>query len=389
MVGLSLAIALGASGLDVVVVDREDPARAVFPTFDGRASAIADASARMFEAIGLWPHLPASQPILDIRVTDRASPLFLHYDHRDLGDRPFGQMIENRHLRQAQQARLAELPSVRLLAPRQVVSLDRGPGLVTAVLDDGTVVRAPLVIAADGRNSVLRAQAGIEVVAWDYAQSGIVCTVEHDLPHNGVAQERFLPSGPFAILPLTGNRASLVWTERRDLAPAMLRLDDAAFDAEILGRFGDYLGSVRAIGPRWSYPLSLHLANSYVSDRLILIGDAAHGIHPIAGQGLNLGLRDVAALAEILVDALRVGRDLGDATLGERYERWRRFDTVVLAGVTDALNRLFSNEVEPVVLARDLGLAAVNAMPPLKRLLMRHAMGGVGTLPRLLRGEAL
>ena len=389
MVGLSLAVALGQAGLTVAVIDREDPARVVGAAFDGRTSAIADASVRMLEAIGLWRHVDEAQPIHDIRVSDGASPLFLHYDHRDLGDRPFGQMVENRVFRQALQARLTELPGIRLLAPMAVAGVERGPGRVTARLGDGTMLIASLCIAADGRFSALREAAGIGTTAWDYDQAGIVCTVTHERPHEGVAQERFLPAGPFAILPMTGNRSSLVWTERKDLAPAMLALDDAGFDAEIARRFGDHLGAVHAVGPRWSYPLALHLAERYVDHRLVLVGDAAHGIHPIAGQGLNLGLRDVAALAEVLVESARVGLDLGQADVLARYERWRRFDTVLLAGVTDALNRLFSNDIAPVQLARDLGLATVNKLPPLKRFLMRHAMGGVGDLPRLLRGEAL
>ena len=389
MVGLSLAVALGQAGLRIAVVDREDPARVVDAAFDGRTSAIADASVRMLESVGLWRHVADAQPIQDIRVSDGDSPLFLHYDHRALGDRPFGQMVENRVFRQALQSRLNELPEIALHAPSIVAGVARGLGRVTVSLADGRVLTAPLCVAADGRQSALRERAGIRTTAWDYAQVGIVCTVAHDLPHNGVAQERFLPAGPFAILPMTGNRSSLVWTERRDLAPAMLALDETGFDAEIARRFGDYLGAVRAIGPRWSYPLSLHLAERYVDNRLVLIGDAAHGIHPIAGQGLNLGLRDVAALAEVLVESARLGLDLGQADVLDRYQRWRRFDTVMLAGVTDALNRLFSNDSAPLQMISDLGLATVNRLPPLKRFLMRHAMGSVGELPRLLRGEAL
>lgn len=389
MVGLSLAVALGQAGLSIAVVDREDPAKVVDAAFDGRTSAIADASVRMLESIGLWRHVAAAQPIQDIRVSDGDSPLFLHYDHREIGDRPFGQMVENRVFRQALQARLNELPGVVLHAPAAVTGVERGAGRVTVRLAGGAVLTAPLCVAADGRQSALREAAGIQTTAWSYDQVGVVCTVAHDLPHHGVAQERFLPAGPFAILPMTGNRCSLVWTERKDLAPAMLALDDTGFNAEIACRFGDYLGAVRAVGPRWSYPLSLHLAERYVDSRLVLIGDAAHGIHPIAGQGLNLGLRDVAALAEVLVESARIGLDLGQADVLARYQRWRRFDTVLLAGVTDVLNRLFSNDIAPVQTVRDLGLATVNKLPPLKRFLMRHAMGSVGELPRLLRGEAL
>ena len=387
--GLTLAIALGGAGLDVAVVDREDPAKAVAASFDGRASAIAAASVRLLRATGIWTHVEESQPILDIRVSDGDSPLFVHYDHAEVGAEAFGHMLENRLLRRAQQKRLTELANVTLYAPCGLAHLDRGAARVTATLADGTVLTAPLAVAAEGRRSPVRDAAGIGVSHADYNQDGIVCTVEHDLPHQGVAQERFLPAGPFAILPLPGNRSSLVWTERRDSAAALMKLDQAAFDAELARRFGTHLGAVRSMGPRWSYPLSLQLAERYTDNRLVLVGDTAHGIHPIAGQGLNLGLRDVAALAECLVDAARLGLDIGAPDTLERYQRWRRVDTLMLVGVTDALNRLFSNDVLPVRLARDLGLGLVERVPPLKRLFMRHAMGMLGELPRLVRGEAL
>jgi 2-octaprenyl-6-methoxyphenol hydroxylase len=232
------------------------------------------------------------------------------------------------------------------------------------------------------------------VTRWDYPQCGIVCTVGHEKPHNGVAHEHFLPSGPFALLPMTdgadgGHRSSLVWTERRALVPAMMALSPAGFARELMRRYGDGLGSLRQVGGRWSYPLGLMHAERYVDRRLALIGDAAHVIHPISGQGLNLGLRDVAALAEALMDARRLGRDLGSAEVLARYQRWRRFDNSLLMVVTDGLNRLFSNDLAPLRLARDLGLAAVDRLPPLKRVFMRHAMGLVGDLPRLTRGQAL
>ena len=231
--------------------------------------------------------------------------------------------------------------------------------------------------------------AGIKTVGWDYGQTGIVTTVEHELPHEGVAQEYFLPGGPFAILPMVGNRASLVWTEKTEAAKTILALDDEAFAEEMRARFGDYLGACRPVGPRWSYPLSLQLARDYVRPRLALVGDAAHGIHPIAGQGLNLGLRDVAAAAEVIVDAARLGLDIGALTVLERYQRWRRFDNVALSLLMDGLNRLFSNDIAPVRLARDLGLGLVNQIGPARRFFMRHAGGAVGDLPRLLRGEAI
>ncbi len=389
MVGLALAAALGGAGLDCVVIDREDPATATAAGFDGRVSAIAYASWRLLAQTGVWDHLRAAEPILDIRVSDGDSLMFLHYDHRDLGDAPFGYMVENRDIRRALLARLAELGPVSLLAPAEVAEVIRGAARVDVRLADGRTVTAPLVVAADGRHSPVRAAAGIGTVGWRYRQVGIVCTVHHALPHLGVAQERFLPAGPFAILPMTGNRSSLVWTEREELAPAILAADRAAFTAEMADRFGDHLGPLEVVGGRWSYPLALYLAERYVDRRLALIGDAAHVIHPIAGQGLNLGLRDVAALAEVVVDAARLGLDLGAPAALERYPRWRRFDSLALAAATDGLNRLFSNDVAPLRLARDLGLAAVNRLAPLKRTLMRHARGTVGDLPRLLQGRAL
>ncbi len=390
MVGLTLAAALGGAGLAVRVVDRENLEATTDPAFDGRASAIAAGSREVLDAIGAWSAMaPHAGPILEIRVSDGASPLFLHYDSRELGDGPLGHIVENRHIRRALLDRLAALAEVRMIGGRAVVAVDRGPLRAEARLDDGTRLTARLVVAADGRNSPIRDDAGIKVTSWRYAQTGIVCTVAHARPHRGIAQERFLPSGPFAILPMTGDRSSIVWTERADLAPRLLALDDAGFTGELARRFGDFLGAVRIVGPRFSYPLSLVHAERYVDNRLALIGDAAHAIHPIAGQGLNIGVRDVAALAEVVVDTIRLGLDPGATTALERYQRWRRFDNTVMLAVTDGLNRLFSNEIAPVRLARDAGLAAVDRLPALKRALMRHAMGQVGELPRLVRGRPL
>ena len=390
MVGLTLAIACASAGVEVVVIDREAPPRMVEEAFDGRASAIAFGSKQALAGIGLWPRVAAeAEAIREIRVADGASPLFLHYDHAELGEDPLGWIVENRALRRALFARLAELPTLRHLAPATVERAERGPGAVTVVLEDGRLVRGALLIAADGRLSPLRRAAGIKTVEWSYPQIGIVCTVRHERPHLGIAVEHFLPAGPFAILPMTGDRSSIVWTETAALAPRMMALDDVGFLAEVKRRFGDFLGDLAIVGPRWSYPLSLMHAERYAGHRLALIGDAAHVIHPIAGQGLNLGLRDVAALSELIVDARRLGLDIGNAALLARYERWRRFDNTVLAAVTDGLNRLFSNSLAPLAAARDLGLAVINRVPPMKRFLMRHAMGLVGDLPRLVRGERL
>jgi len=394
LAGLPLALACAQGGLTVTVVDVLDPATATDAKFDGRVSAIAFASCRMFDRLGVTKHLQGQmQPINDIMVSDGrvregASPFFLHFDHKEIGDEPLGHLIENRHTRIALQKAVADEPRIRLIAPESVAHIDYG-SQVTATLGNGDKVAARLCFAADGRGSRTRQAAGIKTVGWDYGQTGIVCTVEHELPHEGVAQEYFLPGGPFAILPMVGSRSSLVWTEKTAEAKAILALDDDAFAEEMRVRFGDYLGACAPTGPRWSYPLTLQLARDYVRPRLALVADAAHGIHPIAGQGLNLGLRDVAAAAEVVVDAARLGLDIGSIDVLERYQRWRRFDNVALSLLMDGLNRLFSNDIGPVRLARDLGLGIVGQIPPMRRFFMRHAGGVVGDLPRLLRGEAV
>ncbi len=395
-VGATLALALAGTPLSVCLIDRADPETALDATFDGRAFAISQSNQNLLAGTGLWPLLAeTSAPILDIRVSDGPSLMFLHYDHSAVGDAPMGYMVENHHLRLALYERLKGAANVTQLAPASVASLERDLSGVRAELADGRRVRARLAIGADGRGSGTRAAAGIGLTSWSYEQTGIVCTVRHALSHDYIAHERFLPAGPFAILPLMGetpgaaDRSSIVWTERSELAPALMALDDDAFRDELMRRFGDFMGEVEVIGPRYAYPLSLQYARETIDTRLVLIGDAAHGMHPIAGQGLNMGLRDVAALAEVLADAARLGLDIGDGVQLERYERWRRFDNTMMLAATDALNRLFSNDIAPIRMARDAGLAAVDAIPPLKRLFMRHAMGVVGDLPRLLRGQPL
>ena len=410
LVGATVAIALAQAGLSVVVVDRENPAEKLGEPYDGRSSAIARGSMRVLAGLGIWDGMAEeAEPIVDIRVSDGrpgamgstgwVAGLFLHYDAREVGGEPLGYIIENRATRRALAKRVASLPDLIFLAPDRLSSMDRSGSRVRARLESGVDVRASLVIAADGRHSALRRDAGIGVQAWDYPQAAIVCTVAHELPHDGVAHEHFLPSGPFALLPMTDgplaeggdvrHRSSLVWTERRDIASEAMKLDDTAFVEELRRRFGDSLGALSVKGRRWCYPLSLVHAERYADRRLALIGDAAHAIHPIAGQGLNLGIRDVAALAEILVDAARLGLDVGQRDVLARYEARRRFDVLTLVAATDVLNRLFSNDLPPVRLARDLGLAAVERTPPLKRLFMRHAMGLAGDQPRLVRGEPL
>lgn len=387
-VGGTLACALSAAGMEVIAVDQADPAAGLDAGFDGRASSIALGSQRILDALGLWAGMePHAAPIRHIRVSEGESPLFLHYDERDTGGPPFGYMVENRFIRKALFDRIPTLDTVRLLAPARVDGLERSGSGVEARLADGRRISARLIVGADGRASGVRAGAGIRVTGWPYRQTAIVCTVAHERPHDFVAHEHFLPTGPFAVLPLLGNRSSIVWTERKDLAPAIMALDEAEFLAELEHRFGDYLGRLRVVGPRWSYPLSLQHAETAIALRLALVGDAAHAMHPIAGQGLNMGLRDVAALTEVLAEARRLGLDIGADTVLERFQRWRRFDNTLMLAMTDGLNRLFSNAIGPVRLARGLGLAAVNRMPPLKRLFVRSAMGLAGRLPRLMQGQ--
>jgi 2-octaprenyl-6-methoxyphenol hydroxylase len=300
-----------------------------------------------------------------------------------------GAIAENRHIRRALFAAIAAVKSIRHRAPDSVIALTRRADEMEAALSGGSRIRAELVVAADGRVSPLREQMGIRTISWSYPQTGIVATVQHGEPHHGTAYEHFLPSGPFAILPMTGNRASLVWTEREDLAPALLQLPPQAFEAEVARRFGHHLGAIEVVGARWSYPLRFHLARSFIAERFALAGDSAHGIHPIAGQGLNLGLKDAAALAERVLDSVRLGLGPANPEALARYQRWRRFDSFALAAATDGLNRLFSNDIAPLRAIRDLGLGLVDAIGPLRRFFIRNAGGDLGHLPRLLRGEAV
>lgn len=395
MVGLSLAVALARAGIRVTVVDREIPESVQKLTYDGRASAIALGSKKILESAGIWPEMAMeASPIWDIRVADGhplrgVSPLFLHYDHSEVGDDPFGWIIENRIVRRALHHVAANTDGLTLVAPASVRSLNRSANFVEAVLDDGRSIRASLAVAADGKFSQRREEAGIRTAGWRYDQVSMVATVRHERDHAGTAVELFLPGGPFAMLPMTENRSNVVWSEDKDLAARFMAMDDKGFLAELKLRFGDWLGDVELAGPRFSYPLSLQQADRYTDTRFALIGDAAHSIHPIAGQGLNMGLRDVAGLAEAIVDAHRLGLDIGSQAVLRAYERRRRFDNVLLAAVTDGLLRLFSNDSAPARLARDVGLGAVNRLPPVKTFLMRHAMGTVGDLPRMVRGKAL
>jgi 2-octaprenyl-6-methoxyphenol hydroxylase len=390
--GLALALALRQGlGADIPVIVA-DPALAMRPSRDPRATAIVAACRRLFEALGVWDQVSDSQPILDMVVTDSkledaTRPVFLTFaGHVEPGE-PFAHMVENRRLIDALVAR-AEAEGIDL-RPMAVSTYDSRSDGVTVTLADGNVIEASLLVAADGARSKLRERAGIATHGWDYDQSGIVVTVGHERDHHGRAEEHFLPAGPFAILPLTGKRSSLVWTENRAEAVRITALGEAEFHDELEKRFGLHLGEIKALDKPRAFPLGYFVARSFIAERLALVGDAAHVIHPIAGQGLNMGLKDVAALAEVVVDAARLGIDPGQADVLDRYQRWRRFDTMAMGLATNSLNFLFSNESTLLRTVRDIGLGLVDRAPPLKSLFIRQAAGLSGEVPRLLKGEAL
>ncbi len=391
--GLALAVALRQGlGADTAVIVA-DPALATRPSRDPRATAIVAACRRLFETLGAWQQVaPTAQPILDMVVTDSkledaTRPVFLTFAGDVEPGEPFAHMVENRHLIDALVAR-AQAEGVDLRATA-VTSYESRPDGVDMTLADGSVIEAGLLVAADGARSKLRERAGIATHGWDYDQSGIVVTVGHERDHQGRAEEHFLPAGPFAILPLTGKRSSLVWTERRSEAARIVALGEEEFRAELEQRFGLHLGEVTALDKPRAFPLSYFVARSFIAERMALIGDAAHVIHPIAGQGLNLGLKDVAALAEVVVDAARLGIDIGQTDVLERYQRWRRFDTMAMGIATNSLNFLFSNKSTLLRTVRDIGLGLVDRAPPLKNMFIRQAAGLSGEVPRLLKGEML
>ncbi len=391
--GLALALALRQGlGADVAVIVA-DPALATRPSRDGRATAIVAACRRLFGALGVWGEIASTaQPILDMVVTDSrledaTRPVFLTFAGQVEPGEPFAHMVENRYLIDALVAR-AEAHGIDLRATA-VTSYDANDGGVDVTLADGSVIAASLLVAADGARSKLRERAGIATHGWDYDQSGIVVTVGHERDHHGRAEEHFLPAGPFAILPLTGNRSSLVWTEKRSEAARIVALAEAEFLGELEQRFGLHLGEIKVLDKPRSFPLGYFVARSFIGEQLALVGDAAHVIHPIAGQGLNMGLKDVAALAEVVVDAARLGIDLGQADVLEHYQRWRRFDTMAMGLATNSLNLLFSNRSTVLRTVRDIGLGLVDRTPPVKEFFIRQAAGLQGEVPRLLKGEAL
>ena len=393
-VGLGVAVAIkqAAPHLNVQVI--EVAPEEVWKK-DMRASAIIAAAARMLDVFGIWQELePEAQPIRKMIVTDSKTsdpvrPVFLTFDGDVEEGRPFAHMVPN----------VAMVGALRGVCERLGVTIRHGlsvSGFVadnrvnTVTLSDGSSLESRLLVACDGVRSALRDMAGIKTVRWDYDQSGIVTTVEHDRPHECCAEEHFLPSGPFAVLPLKGNRSSLVWTERTADADRLVASDDLVFEEELERRFGHKLGAIRPVGPRRAFPLGLTLARSFVAPRFALAGDAAHGIHPISGQGLNLGFKDVAALAETIVEADRLGLDIGSLNALERYQSWRRFDTLRMGVTTDVLNRLFSNDVAPIRFARDFGLGIVDRLPKLKSYFIGQAAGAADKNgPRLLAGETI
>lgn len=389
--GPALALALAQGGIRSHILDATPPAIRDAETFDGRAYALALSTRRMLNALGLWKDLAEhAQPILDIKVSDGrpgegASPLFTHFDHREIEDGPMGHLIEDRYLRQALTMAVEASDLIKMQAPAVVTAQAIDRGGVTITLADGSQQRGSVLIGCDGRCSQVAERAGIGRVGWDYHQTSLVCAIEHEKPHNGIAHQFFMPSGPLAILPLPGNRSSIVWTETTARAATINAMADADYLTELRPRFGEFLGGLSLAGARFSYPLGLSLADSLTSERLALAGDAAHGIHPLAGQGLNLGLRDVAALSEVLIEARRRGEDIGAADVLDRYARWRRFDTVALAAATDGINRLFSNDNPLLRLGRDLALGLVGSFTTTRRALIREAAGLTGDLPKLMR----
>ena len=387
-----MALAAAQAGFTVTVIDSLPVPVHKNPDFDGRSYALALTSMRLLRGVGIWPDIATNaQPMLEIKVTDgRAgegpSPWMMHFDHAEIEEGPMGYLVEDRHLRRAFLDAMAADDRITHLAGQTVVGQAVTAGGVQVTLASGDVLSASLLIGSDGRKSGTAERAGIKRTGWDYGQTAVVCAVAHDKPHGGIAHQFFMPAGPLAILPLTENRSSIVWSEKSARAQDLIGMDDADFLEALKPAFGSFLGNIRLTGARFSYPLNLTLANSLIADRVALVGDAAHGIHPIAGQGLNAGLRDVAALADVLTTARSRGEDIGSAQTLQRYQEWRRFDTATLALATDTFNRLFSNDNPLVRAARDIGMGLVNSAPRLRRGFMRQAAGLNGDLPRLMQG---
>ena len=391
--GPVLALALARSGLTSTVIDAQPADSLAADGFDGRSYALALASVRLLRRLGLWEALADdAQPMLEIKVSDgRAgegplSPFHLHFDHAEIEEGPMGHMVEDRHLRKAVLEALDRHPLITRLNDTRVVRQATGPQGISVTLEDDRRLTGRVLVGADGRTSGTAERAGISRTGWDYGQTALVCAIEHDLPHHGIAHQFFMPPGPLAILPLTCNRSSIVWSETHANAAAFHALEDNAYLDMLRPRFGDFLGEIRLSGARYTYPLNLTLANSFVAPRLALVGDAAHGVHPIAGQGLNAGLRDIAALAQVVSDARKRGEDIASELVLARYQQWRRFDTATLAVATDLTNRIFASDNPLLRFGRDIGMGVINALPGLRRGFIREAAGLTGDLPDLMRG---
>lgn len=394
LTGPVTALALASAGISSTVIDAMPVTERRASEFDGRAYALSLSTVRMLRALKIWDSVERhSRPISEIRISDgepgAGSPSFLHFQSSETDEGPMGWILEDRFLRAALLEAMDSDGYVRQLSGLRVMEQAASGGSVTLTLDNGHSLSAQMLIGCDGRNSGVARRAGISRTGWDYRQMSLVCAVEHELPNNGIAHQLFLPQGPLAILPLPGSRSSIVWTEERSRAQAIQGLDDSGYLGELMTRFGSFRGDVSLSGRRYCYPLGLSVATSFISDRLALAGDAAHGIHPLAGQGLNLGLRDVAALAEVLVDAQRRGEDMGSPVTLECYQRWRRFDTAALAVGTDVVNRLFSNNNPFLQSCRDVGMGMIGKMPRLRRGFIHEAAGLSGDLPKLLLGQTL
>ena len=389
--GPALALAAAQVGLRVIVLDATSHKPRKNAKFDGRAYALALASKRLMAAVGVWENVAQdAEPMLNIRVSDGhagvgASPFFMDFDHAELEEGPMGYMVEDRHLRYALQAAMQTSPLIEYRLATRVTGQSTGPEGVTLSLANNQKITTRLLVGADGRQSGTAARAGITYTGWQYGQTALVCAVEHDRPHGGVAHQFFMPAGPMAVLPLSARRSTVVWSEKTDSAAVIKTLDDAAFLDVLRPRFGDFLGDIALTGGRFSYPLGMTIAKSYIAPNVALIGDAAHGVHPIAGQGLNAGLRDVAALIQVLSEAKQRGEDFASQPVLARYQLWRRFDATALAVTTDGFNRLFSNDNPILRLGRDLGMGMINAMPKVRRGILREAAGLTGDLPNLMR----
>jgi 2-octaprenyl-6-methoxyphenol hydroxylase len=394
--GPALALALADAGLGVTVIDARPALARAEAGFDGRAYALALASQRLLSAIGIWPSVATkAQPIRRI-VTSQgrpgagASPFFMAFDQSEIDEGAMGYMLEDRFLYRAFLEAMQAHPNVTLISADGVTGQELVPGSIEITLASGRHLRGRLLIGCDGRGSATAARAGIRRLGHGYGQTALVTAIRHEQDHQGAAHQFFMPAGPLGILPLPGGyHSSIVWSERTQQAQAIQSLDDAAYLEALRPRFGDFLGRIELAGDRFGYPLTLSLAERFVAPRVALVGDAAHGVHPIAGQGLNLGLRDVGALAEVLVSARRRGEDIGALDVLERYQRWRRFDSNLLALGMDGVNKLFSNDNPALRGLRGLGMGLVNALPGLRRSFIREAAGLSGDLPRLLAGQLI